>query len=211
MKRVAAFLVASVIPLLAGAAACGPPGPSDSPDAAVQRFYRYVIAHRPLGIPQGADKEAIWPLLSPRLRSLLDAAKSCEDDYYRQFRLLPDAENLKPGFPSLELGLFSGSDEEALPAEIRIVSRDPPVIGRHRVLVEFTYRDSFETYGHTPTEEELKRDTFRWRGEVFVVANAGRYLIDEFRGLDRETGKPRWALTTTFVACRGTKWVGPLW
>lgn len=36
--------------------------PSERPDDAVRTFYSYIIAHRPLGIPTGENKKALWPL-----------------------------------------------------------------------------------------------------------------------------------------------------
>src|SRR5882672_200419 len=91
------------------------------PDAAVRKLYREVVVRRPLGIPTGAGKRAIWHFLSKQLIRTLETAQACEDDYFRQH---PNAAN-KPDFAWLESGLFSGANEKAIPAEA-VVERTEP-------------------------------------------------------------------------------------
>src|SRR5260370_7015430 len=56
-----------------------------SPVEVVRVFYTYVTTYRPLGIPMGRAKKALWPLLSKRLVRELDTLPPCEDDYYRRY------------------------------------------------------------------------------------------------------------------------------
>jgi hypothetical protein len=80
-------------------------------EAVVIRLYKQVVSRKPLGIPRGKDRKAIWPLLSRDLIQRMRVAKECEKDYFRQY---PDP-NLKPAFGWLEFGLFSGANEQAAP------------------------------------------------------------------------------------------------
>src|SRR5689334_10697911 len=82
------------------------------PDAVVQKLYGQVVERHPVGIPKGDDKSAIWPVLSNKLIERLETAQACENDYFRQH---PVSEG-KPEFAWLETGLFSGGNEEAIPA-----------------------------------------------------------------------------------------------
>ena len=182
--------------------------------AAVQRFYAIVIKDHPLGVPKGATKEALWPLLSRRLAGQLDLLQACEDDYYRRnrARLNPEPRPgdpnppayLKPTIAWLERGLFSGYWEQALPAELAVVAAEPSVGGSLRVRVRFTYRDTFETYGRPPTDA----NTFRWLGLVVVVREHDRYLIDDYVPIDEESGKTMTPLSADFRECKGERWVG---
>jgi hypothetical protein len=85
-----------------------------SPDSVARELYQQVVARRPLGIPKGADKEAIWPFLSKGLIQRLDAAQACENDYFRQYT----DKDSKPGFGWLETDLFSGANEKATPPQL---------------------------------------------------------------------------------------------
>jgi hypothetical protein len=83
-----------------------------SADAVVRELYQQIVARRPLGIPKGADQTAIWPYLSKRLTYRLETAQACENSYFQQHA----GENGKPGFNWLEVNLFSGGNEQALPS-----------------------------------------------------------------------------------------------
>lgn len=50
----------------------------------VRKLYKEIVAHHPIGIPAGAEKATIWPLLSKKLTGQLQAAQACEEDYFRQ-------------------------------------------------------------------------------------------------------------------------------
>ena len=97
------------------------------PASVVRKLYRQVVARRPLGIPQGADRAAIWPFLSQPLIKRFDIAEACEADEGREEAQKlrgeyanDDGQNppvmSKPLIAWLESGLFSGGSEEAIPA-----------------------------------------------------------------------------------------------
>lgn len=172
-----------------------------APEAAVREFYRRIVVIKPLGIPTGNDKKALWPLMSERLVRTLDTAEACERDYFRQHA--PNDKS-KPEFGWLEDGLFSGGNEKALPAEVIIIETQAFAPRRFRVFVQFTYRETFDTYGKPPDP----KDHFSWPGEVMVDCSTGHCLIDDFLPRDGDTKQPLPALSESFPGCRGAHWVG---
>jgi hypothetical protein len=189
-------MLISLMLLLATATA-----PTSSPERVVRQLYKEVVARKPLGIPTGADRAAIAPLLSTRLTRLLADGAACEADYFRQH---PANDQEKPEFYWLEFGLFSGGTEMAAPAEVSVSKSEPRRNGSFRVPVLFTYRDTFETYGRTPDP----RNTFQWRGVVTVVKEKGRYLIDEISLREPREGAGSIRLSEAFTGCREGKWIG---
>ncbi len=176
-------------------------GPSsETPEGVVRTLYARIVKTRPLGIPTGADRAALWPLLTPRLVKVLETAQRCEADYFRQH---PEPD-LKPEFGWLEDGLFSGFDEMALPSDARIMRTESVGRERYRVVVQFTYRESFETYNRPPDPTH----TFQWRGEVMVERHGSQFLVDDFRRIDEGSMERPRALSETFVGCKGRRWVG---
>ncbi len=187
------------LPLLILALAAGGAPPAGTPEAVVQTLYAYIVKARPLGIPRGADRAALWPLLTSRLARVLETGQRCEEDYFRQHPPRPDS---KPEFDWLEEGLFSGPDEMALPSEVRVVRTDAIAPPRYRVLVEFTYREPAGADSRPPNPA----DSFEWRGEVIVDGEHGRFLVDDFRRIVSSGERP--ALSHVFAGCRGARWVG---
>jgi hypothetical protein len=167
--------------------------PPPSPAAAVDAFYREIVRYHPIGIPTGEAKQALWPLLSARLARRLETLRACEDDYYRKNRKRLEAEQLKPTIGWLESGLFSGENEEAIPAEVQVARVEPAGEGRFRVHVGFTYRDA---------------GTLQWTGIAVVVLESGRYAIDDYIPIDERSGKELTPLSTDFPECKGPRWVG---
>jgi hypothetical protein len=180
----------------------GPSSPS-SPTSVAQDFYAQIVKHHPTDIPTGYVKRAIWPLLSSRLASGLEALQACEDDYFRRYGTILKAEQLKPTIGWLEYGLFSGGNEEALPAEVKVARVEPRSEGAMQVDLEFTYRDTFETYGRPPDDS----NTFRWKGRLLVAREGGRYVIDDYVPID-EKGEPQTPLSRQFPECKRGRWVG---
>jgi hypothetical protein len=170
------------------------------PGSVVQELYQQVVAHKPLGIPKGADKAAIWPLLSNRLTQKLDAAQACEDDYYRQMT----DKNSKPGFAWLENGLFSGANEEATPSAVALERTEPSKNGSFRVYVRLTYKESFETYDRPPNPA----DTFHWRVVAVVKSQGERFVVDDILFFKVDSTKIASRLTEFFKGCDGSRWVG---
>jgi hypothetical protein len=180
---------------------------SPSPADVVHALYKEVIRRHPLGLWSGEDKAAIWPLLSPRLKQSLDDLQACEDNYYEanRARYTPEeAAQLKSEVGWLEYGLFSGGNEQALPAEVEVTQLVPARGGTFDVHVLFTYRDTFKTYGRPPDD----RNTFQWRGVVTIVKEGRRFTIDNVRLMDSETGKLEPGLPEMFAECKGRQWIG---
>jgi hypothetical protein len=165
-----------------------------TPETAVRDFYAQVVERQPLGLPAAADRAALWPFLTPRLRALLETAQACEDDYLRRHA----GSDEKPEFPWLELGLFSGGNEQALPDTATVVGRKDEGKGRHAVRVRFTYDDKAAA---------TKPTTFTWEGTAVVACDAAGCLVDDYRP-DPDGGTPVPPLSATFTGCDGTRWVG---
>lgn len=172
---------------------------SEKPEGVVTRLYREVVARRPLGIPKGADKAAIWPVLSTPLVRMLDTAQSCENDYLHQ-RAGKDG---KPEFPWLETGLFSGDNEEGIPSSALVQRVDAHGDGSFWVFVRLTYRESFQTYGRKPDPA----NKFNWRVVAIVRPEAGHLVVDDIVRFD-ESSKKQLRLSQSFVGCSGSHWVG---
>ena len=170
------------------------------PDSVVQELYQQVVARKPLGLPRGADKAAIWPFLSNQLIQKLDAAQACENDYYRQMT----DKNSKPGFAWLENGLFSGANEEATPSAAALERTEPSKNGSLRIYVRLTYKESFETYDRPPNPA----DTFQWRVVAVVKSQGGRFVVDDILFFKDDSTKIASRLTESFKGCDGPRWVG---
>jgi hypothetical protein len=170
----------------------------EQPDAAVRQLYAYVVAHHPLGIPTGADKEALWPLLSRRLVRQLETARACEDDYHRKHSV-----DGKPAFGWLETGLFSGSDEQALPNEVK-VERTESRDGAVRVYLHFTYRETSATHGREPDHATA----FHWRGAAIAKLEGGHFVVDDVLVFKDNSTTIDSRLSQMFSGCSGPKWIG---
>jgi hypothetical protein len=171
-----------------------------SPDSVVRELYQQIVARRPLGIPKGADKAAIWPFLSNRLTQELDAAQACEGDYYRQMT----DKNSKPGFAWLENGLFSGANEEALPSATALERTEALKDGSFHVYVRLTFKESFETYGRPPNPA----DTFQWRVVAVVMSQDGRFVVDDVLFFKDGSTEFESRLADSFPGCGGSRWTG---
>jgi hypothetical protein len=170
------------------------------PDSVVRELYQQVVARRPLGVPKGGDKVALWPFFSKGLIQKLDAAQSCEDDYLRQ---RPD-KNGKPAFGWLETGLFSGSEERAIPAAASVERTEPMKDGTFRVYMRLTYKESFETYGKPPDPTH----TFNWHVAAVVILEEGRFVVNDALLFKDDSTRVASRLTDSFAGCDGPRWVG---
>jgi hypothetical protein len=169
------------------------------PEVVVRQLYSYVVVHHPLGIPVREDRSALWPLLSNRLVRQLETASACENDYRRQHR----PEEGKPAFGWLETGIFSGSDEQALPNKVTIEKTERRN-GTARVYLRLAYRETSATHGRSPASPE----GFEWRVAAIVKSERGRFVIDDI--LIFKTNSPRIdaRLSKMFEGCNGPRWVG---
>ncbi|MBZ5523623.1 MAG: hypothetical protein LAP21_15420 [Acidobacteriia bacterium] len=170
------------------------------PDAVVRNLYREIVARRPLGIPKGADKKAIWPFLSMGFIRTIETAQACEDDYIRQH--LNDTS--KPEFGWLENGLFSGENEQAIPAEAVVERMEPQKHGSFKVYVRLTYKETYKTSRRPPDPEH----TFSWNIAVKVISEGGRFVVDDVLRLKEDSTKVESRLSRSFKGCRGSRWIG---
>jgi hypothetical protein len=172
-----------------------------SPDSVVRELYQQVVARRPLGIPKGEDKAAIWPHLSKGLIHRLDTAQACEDSYFQQHT----GENGKPGFDWLEINLFSGGgNEQAIPSSAVVERTAAQKNGSLRVYVRLRYKESFETYGRPPNPA----NTFHWRVAASMISEDGKFVVDDVLFLKDDSTKIASRLTDSFTGCDGSRWVG---
>ena len=172
-----------------------------SPDSVVQQLYRQVVTRTPLGIPKGADKAALWPFLSKKLAQRLDAAQACENDYLRKHI---GTQNQKPSYGWLETGLFSGSNERAIPADAKVEREEKEKDGSIREYVRLTYKESFETNGRPPSSA----NNFSWVVAAVVVLEDGRAVVDDVLLFTDDSMKIYSRLSERFLGCEGSHWVG---
>jgi hypothetical protein len=156
-----------------GKSATQEPQPGD----VVQKLYSEVVARHPLGVPYGAAKTAIWPLLSKRLVKAFETRNACDADWERQhpngnvppFILKP------PGF--YEDGLFSGGNERG---EI-----NGAVVGSTRVQADGSYLVDVKVWsyldGGVPSLRTGK--IYRWRVAARVISEDGQFVVDDILGL----------------------------
>ena len=171
-----------------------------SPESIVRELYQQVVARRPLGIPKGEDKAAIWPFLSRGLIRSLEAAQACEDDYSRQHA----GADGKPGFGWLETGLFSGANERGVPATAAVERTDPGKDGSSHIYVLLTYKESFQTYGRPPDSA----NTFHWHVVAVVILESGRFVVEDVLLFTDASEKIESHLARSFPGCDGSRWIG---
>jgi hypothetical protein len=171
-----------------------------SPDIVVRDLYQQVVARKPLGIPKGADRAALVPLLSKGLLRRLDAAQSCEDDYLRQHA----GEDGKPGFVWLETGIFSGSNERGLPTAAVVERTHRQKDGSFYVYVRLTYKESAETYGKTPNPA----NTFHWDVAAVVISEGGKFFVNDFLFFKDNSNAIESRMSGSFSGCDNSRWVG---
>lgn len=163
-----------------------------NPRSLVQSLYQEVLARHPIGIPKGEDMNTFAPYLSEALLHRLDLATACGADWYRQN---PDP-HLKPAMAWLELGLFSGGDEQAAPSSFVVERTERRKGASTRVDVKLTY-------------EEPGERPWIWHVTVVVVRENGRYAVDDVIYL-KEPGESAEARLSSILSdgCAGPRWVG---
>lgn len=137
---------------------------------------------------------ALAPYVSRALMRRLDTALACENDYYR----LHHDPNLKPEIEWLEFGLFSGANEEALPAAFHIENTQLEKDDSVPVYVKLRYGK--------PDENPLI-----WHIAVIVVPENGHSVVDDVIYLKdehdpRDVEPPLSKMLT--LGCDGPRWVG---
>jgi hypothetical protein len=173
----------------------------NSPDVVVRNLYKQVVARKPIGIPKGADKSAMWPFLSKKLIHQLEVAQSCEVDYFRQH---PKSADEKPEFDWLEFGLFSGANERAAPSAVVVTRTGLEKNGSYRVYLRLTYKDSVEVNGRKsdPT------NTFHWNVAAAVITEGEKFVVDDVFLFKDNSTKIDSRLTSSFPGCDGEHWMG---
>lgn len=161
----------------------------------VNDFYQRIVKRHPIGIPEGADRTALWPFLSRSLIQKLESARACQADYLRQH---PNKDaNPKP--PWLDTGLFVGHGKRAFPLSSNAVHKEPNKDRSFAVTVSLTY---VKLPGFVPDEAN-------WVVVATVVPENNRFVIDDFRLFDGlDTDGPSHLLTETLSGCEGTRWNG---
>jgi hypothetical protein len=163
----------------------------NEPEAFVRSLYEQVVARHPIGIPNGADWKVFALYLDKALLHKIDLGLACGDDFYRQH---PDP-NLKPAIGWLELGTFSGGDEELELRTFEIERAESQGDGSFRVDVTLTW-------GYPPESP--------WTSRVAIagVRENGHLAVDDviyFGDTSSEDGRLSEALS---VGCDGPHWVG---
>jgi hypothetical protein len=144
-----------------------------SPTAVVQMLYREIVARHPMGVPYGAAKTAIWPLLSKRLIQAFETRNACDQDWNRHHRNA-DPPVKAPGF--YEDGLFSGSNEQGYV--------NGAVVGSSKAQVDGSYLVYVKLWSYLGTEDWVKRTgkIYRWRVAARVTSEDGRFVVDDILG-----------------------------
>jgi hypothetical protein len=164
---------------------------------AVRVFYTYITRYQPIGIPQGQAKKALWPLLSKRIVRELDGLQACDDDYYRRYGDVLEANHYKPATPWLEEGLFSGPNEAASPMKFSIL--DSRAVGEDRVDVHLRFTQK-QTYwrGHPASYDHFE-------GVVTAILDNNRWVIDDFVAMYENDELLR--LSDGYPECKEDQWV----
>lgn len=152
--------------LLLMVSACGqavaqgaPSVPAAQAEAVVVRLYKEVVARHP--IAGMGDRKVFARYFSRGLLRRFDDNAACLSDWYRQNPGTTD----KPPFDQLEMGVYSGSDEESTPQTFHVEKTESGKDGSSRVYVKLTYAE--------PTFKLL------WYVAAIVVRENGRPVVDD--------------------------------
>jgi len=140
----------------------------DQTDAAVDSFYKMVMARHPFGIP---DLNVFGPYLSKKLLHEFGLTKACFENWRRDN---PDPK-LKPPVSLEDYELLSGGNKDMDPQTFRIDRTDAGIDGAYRVDVKLI------------SEDASKKLT--WYVAAVVVRENGRPVVDDvlyLKGTDRE-------------------------
>jgi len=164
---------------------------------AVRVFYTRITRYRPLGLPYGNAKRALWPLLSKRLVEDLDSLQACGDDYYRRYGEILRRNTYKGAIPWQEDGLFTGPNDAATPLRFSIVSSR--AIGENRVDVQLRFPEPNNCCGR-PTSY------YYTDGVVTVILENNRWVVDDFVAMYENDDLTR--LSDGYAECKAGRWIG---
>jgi hypothetical protein len=135
-----------------------PPTPPNQTEAVVANLYKEVVARRPLGTP---DRKIFGPYLSKKMLHGFNVNDACFDHWRRQN---PDPD-LKPPSVFIEVGFFSGANEEADPQTFYIEKIESRKDGSYRVPVKLTWEDA--------------SNKLAWHVVAVVVWENGQPVVDD--------------------------------
>jgi hypothetical protein len=165
--------------------------PND-PEAFVRSFYQQEVALKPVGIPYGVEMKIFAPYLSKTLLHKINLAYDCGNDWYRKN---PDP-NLKPELAWLELGTFSGGDDEIELRAFQIERTESEKDGSFRVYIRLKW-------GWPPEQP--------WSSHVaaVLVEEDGHLVVDDVIFLKDKYDSHDSRLSEILVmGCHGSHWVG---
>lgn len=169
------------------------PQPSD----VVQKLYHEVVTRRPLGVPYGAAKIAIWPLLSKRLIKAFETRNACDLDWDRHHRNADPPEK-PPGF--YEDGLFSGGNERGV--------INGAEVGTTKVQADGSYLVYVKVWSYFDMGEPSLRDgkIHRWQVAAHVTRENERFVVDDILGFKGvfDYDKPVYMSRMIAQGCSGT-------
>jgi hypothetical protein len=161
------------------------------PEAVMRSLYREVVARHPVGIPTSADMKTFAPYISKPLLHLIDLARACEDDYYRQYQ----NPNEKPEIEWLEFGLFTGGNEKVSPRAFHVERTQIESDGSVRVYVRLKWG--------SPSKPWI------WRVAAIGVQENSHFVLDDVIFLKDETVDAEFRLSEILArGCDGPRWVG---
>ncbi len=168
-------------------------GLPNEPVALATSLYQQVVAGPPVGMLSGADWKIFAPYLSKTLMHRIDLNIACGEDWHRQH---PEPD-LKP--PVLEMGLFSGSDEETEPRTFHIERTESETDGSFRVYVRLA--------NGTPHTSSW----WVWHVAAILVRENGRLMVDDVIYLKNEKDAldvDHRLSESLSDGCDGPRWVG---
>jgi len=193
MRLLWCILLQVTAPLVIGQVVpqAGPTSRADQPEAIVRSLYKQVVAHHPLGIPEGEEMKIFAPYLSKTLLHRMDLAIGCSADWRRQY---PEPD-LKPELGWLELGPFSGENERASPQTFTIENTLSDKDGSVHVYVRLarTYPEGRPSI---------------WHVVAVVVQEKDRFVVDDVIYLKDEDYDESRLSDGISAGCEGSRWVG---
>lgn len=197
VAAIALTIVAPCIP----AQTASQPNATQKPQPAdvVQKLYDEVIISHPLGVPTGAARTAIWPLLSKRLIKAFGTRNACDLDWSRQHpnANVPPYILKPPGF--FEDGLFSGSDEAGYINGASVERATMEKDGSYLVYVNiWSYLDG------GPESLRIQKK-YRWQVGARVISEDGRFVVDDIRFFKNalDNGTSVWMSRMIRAGCPG--------
>lgn len=150
-----------------------------------------------MGVPHGAAKTAIWPLLSERLIKSFETRNACDMDWDRRHRNA-DHPVKAPGV--YEDGLFSGSND--------LGDVDGAAVGSTKVQADGSYLVYVSLWSRFNGGDLSQRNAkiYRWRVAARVISEDGRFVVDDILGFKGvfDYDKSIYMSRMLTIGCKGT-------